>query len=383
MNTYDVIVVGAGITGACAARALADAGRSVLVIDKRAHIGGNCYDCQDEHGVLIHPYGPHIFHTSKHEISTFLSRFTSWRPYEHTVMGLVNKRLIPLPFNLTSLAICFGKRAKSLEELLIQNFGAGNSIPILELRNSGHTELTELADFIYEHVFLGYTRKQWGLSPEELSPEVTNRVPIRLNHDDRYFTDSFQCMPEHGFSVMFENMLAHPNIVVQLNTEYTELGDAQGRPITGTTWKHCLYTGPIDAFFSCHAGALPYRSLNFTFEHYPQKSHLPAPVLNYPEFATPWTRISEYTKLTGQNHPATSVSVEYALAHTPHETEPYYPVVTEQSAELLQRYKQEADALSHLSFAGRLGDFRYYNMDDAALAGLTQAQAILQKLRTA
>ena len=383
MPAYDVLVVGSGMTGAVAARHLAEAGRSVLVIDQRHHVGGNCFDSPDKHGVLIHPYGPHIFHTSRQEVVDFLSAFTTWRPYEHRVCALIQNRLVPLPFNLTSLRLCFdADKAQKLEKALRATFGQGGHIPILELRKTGRADLAELADFIYAHVFAGYTQKQWGLPPDALDPAITGRVPVRVHDDDRYFTDSFQHMPAQGFTPLFERMLSHPRIALRLNTAYASLGDGHGRPLgQDDTWQHCVYTGPLDEFFQRRLGTLPYRSLDFCFEHYAQERHLPVGVLNYPDASVPWTRISEYKTLTGQEVAGTTVSLEYSLAHEPGRTIPYYPVLTAESTALLRAYEGLAATEAPTThFAGRLGSFRYYNMDDAVLAGLATAQRVLTAL---
>lgn len=384
---HDVLITGAGMTGAVAARQLADAGAQVLVIDQRAHVGGNCYDAADEHGICIHPYGPHIFHTSKNEVVKFLSAFTAWRPYEHRVCALIQNRIVPLPFNLTSLRMCFtASEAAALEKALVDVFGVGAQIPILELRHTGRQDLSDLADFIYTHVFLGYTQKQWGLAPDAIDPAITGRVPVRVNHDDRYFTDDFQRMPQEGFTPLFERMLTHERITVRTTTPYAEIGNAEGKTRSADQWKCCIHTGPLDEFFHCQLGALPYRSLHFNFVHYAQPRHLPVGVLNYPDPATPWTRIAEYKTLTGQNMTCaslgTSVSVEYALPHEPGHTIPYYPVLTENSAALLHAYTKLAAAEApSVIFAGRLGAFRYYNMDDAVVAGMDAATKALHLLR--
>ena len=382
-TSYDVLVVGAGMTGAVAARHLAEAGYTVLLIDQRTHLGGNCHDVEDAHGIRIHPYGPHIFHTSRQSVMDFLGKFTQWRPYEHRVRALVQHRLIPLPFNLTSLQMCFGREAPALEAKLRECFGEGAHIPILELRRRGSEELQELADFIYAHVFAGYSQKQWGLSPDALDPAVTARVPVRISHDDRYFTDAFQCMPAAGFTTLFQRMLEHPRITLRLNTPYSALGNQQGRPEQQETgWKYGLYTGALDEFFGYSLGSLPYRSTDLCFEHHAQQRHLPTGVLNYPDAHTPWTRITEYKTLTGQQAEGTTLSLEFPRAHEPGITDPSYPVLTGESAALLRDYQALAAAQApDLLFAGRLGAFRYYNMDDAVLAGMDAAHTILHRLK--
>lgn len=368
---YDVLIAGAGMTGATAARALADVGLRVLVLEERDHTGGNCRDAPDAHGLYVHPYGPHIFHTSKREVVDFLSRFTVWRPYEHRVTALVRNRIIPLPFNLTCLGMCFSARdARRMEEALIRRCGEGGKIPILELRGAKDACLRDLADFVYEEVFAGYTQKQWGLAPTEIDPAVTARVPVRVSRDDRYFEDDFQCMPRDGFALMFDKMLDHPGISLCLKVSLAE-GEKEFSDI-----RAHIYTGTIDGYFRHRLGALPYRSLDFDFQHYAQPRHLPSAVLNYPNARIPWTRIAEYKQLTGQESGQTTVSLEYPRAHEPGRTIPYYPVFTEDAAKLYAEYKALARAEApDTIFAGRLGAFRYLNMDDAVLAGLEAARA--------
>ena len=370
---YDVLIAGAGMTGATAARVLAEAGVRVCVAEEREHTGGNCHDRPDDHGVLVHPYGPHIFHTSRREVVDFLSRFTAWWAYEHRVTALVQNRIIPLPFNLTSLDMCFPAReARRMEEALVKRHGRDGQAPVLDLRNSEEACLRDLANFVYEEVFLGYTQKQWGLAPTELDPQVTARVPVRVSRDDRYFQDSFQHMPDTGFARMFDRMLDHPGITLRLGTPFAD---------AGAVARAAIYTGTIDGYFQYCLGALPYRSLDFDFRHYAQPRHLPSAVLNYPSAAVSWTRITEYRQLTGQEHPHTSVSIEYPQPHEPGRTLPYYPVFTGDAARLHAAYREFAEREApEVIFAGRLGAFRYLNMDDAVLAGMGAAQRVLGRL---
>lgn len=363
------------MTGAAAARTLAEAGARVAVIDAHEHVGGNCYDVCDAHGVLVHPYGPHIFHTSRQEVVDFLSPFTLWRPYEHRVVALIQNRLVPLPFNLTSIAMLFGGAAgQQLVQRLVEVFGYGAHVPILQLRTAVHSEFADLAAFVYAQVFEGYTRKQWGLPPDGIDAAITGRVPVRVSHDDRYFTDSFQCMPAHGFTPMFTSLLQHENITLHTGTTFADVGSS-------IRWKQCIYTGPVDEFFAgCH-GWLPYRSLDVVFEHYAQEQHLPVGVVNCPAVTVPFTRISEYRHLTGQRSVTgmeplgTTVSLEYPRAHEVGKTLPYYPVLTEASMALLRTYQAQAHRETpRIVFAGRLGAFTYINMDDAVLAGLAAAR---------
>ncbi|MDR0465831.1 MAG: UDP-galactopyranose mutase [Deltaproteobacteria bacterium] len=364
---YDVLIAGAGMTGAAAARTLVEVGLRVCVAEERDHIGGNCHDRPDEHGVLIHPYGPHIFHSSSRAAIDFLSRFTGWRAYEHRVTALVRDRIIPVPFNLTSLAVCFpAQEARRMEEALVKRYGRGGQAPVLELLESGDACLRDLARFVYEELFLGYTQKQWGLAPTELDPQVTARVPVRVSHDDRYFQDAFQHMPDAGFARMFDRMLDHPGITLRLGTSFAQVEEP---------FRAAIHTGTIDGYFHHRLGALPYRSLDFDFQRYKQPRHLPSAVMNHPSIATAWTRITEYKQLTGQEHPHTSVSLEYPRPHEPGRTIPYYPVFTDDAARLYADYRDlAAREAPGVIFAGRLGAFRYLNMDDAALAGIEAAR---------
>lgn len=374
---YDILVVGAGMTGATAARRLAESGARVLLIDAHDHVAGHCYDRYDAHGLLVHQYGPHIFHTVRQDVADFLSRFTTWRPYEHRVVGLIDNRLVPLPINLTAIEMLFpGSGGRRISARLQEIFGLGAQVPILELRISPHAEFVELAAFVYEKVFEGYTRKQWGLPPDGIDPAITGRVPVRVSYDDRYFTDSFQRMPEQGYTAMIAKIVQHENIDLHLGTPFVELP-------TDLHWKRCIYTGPVDEFFAgCH-GWLPYRNLEFTFEHYAQELHQPVGVVNYPDFAVPFTRITEFRHLTGQQAQGTkklgtSVCLEYSRAHVPGVTTPYYPVLTTASSALLQSYQATAwRERPHILFTGRLGGFKYINMDEAVLAGFAAAQQIV------
>ncbi len=363
---FDWMIVGAGFTGATLAERLArGSGQKVLVVDRRTHIGGNAYDEHNAHDILVHLYGPHIFHTNSTRVWEYLSQFTRWRPYHHRVLGLVDGQQIPIPFNLDSLYAVFGpQQAARLEQQLIEHFGFGVKVPILKLRESASGDLQMLAEFIYQKVFLHYTQKQWGLKPEELDASVTGRVPVYISRDDRYFQDTYQAMPTLGYTRMFREMLTHPNIKVMLNTDYREVQGA-------VQYDRLIYTGPIDEYFEYRHGPLPYRSLRFEFETREQAQHQAVGTVNYPnDYA--FTRITEQKYLSGQQSPVTTLVTEYPQAHVPGETDPYYPIPREESRALYERYAADARALGgRVVFAGRLADYKYYNMDQACARALS------------
>ena len=355
----DWIIVGAGFTGATLAERIAtQLGQKVLLVERRDHIGGNAYDEHNEHGVLVHKYGPHIFHTNSQKVWDYLSNFTEWRPYYHHVLGVVDGKKVPVPFNLNSLYAVFPPDyAKKLECLLLEHYGFGVKVPILKMRESGVKPLEELADYIYQKVFYGYTVKQWELTPEELSPSVTGRVPVYISRDDRYFQDTYQAMPLHGYTALFKRMLKHPNIRVLLNTNYQDIAEE-------VSYKHMLYTGQIDAFFDYKHGALPYRSVRFGLKTLDEEVHQEVGTVNYPN-EYDFTRTTEQKHLTGQKLPKTTLVTEYPQRYTPGENEPYYPIPRDETREIYEKYAQEAGELDKVIFAGRLGDYKYYNMDQA------------------
>jgi len=357
------LVVGAGYAGSVVARELADAGRRVLVIDKRPHVAGNAYDEPDAHGVLVHRYGPHIFHTNGERIWEWLSRFTGWRPYEHRVRGVVDGREYPFPINRDTLNQLYGL---DLDEAGAEAFFERVREPRDPVRTSEDVVLNSVGRDLYEKFFLGYTRKQWGLDPSELKAGVAARIPVRTNTDDRYFTDRFQAMPLEGYSRMFANILDHPNIRVELGVSFDEV---RGRH----PFPHIVYTGPIDEYFGhCH-GRLPYRSLRFEHEHLPGTPRFQSVgTVNYPNDHA-YTRITEFKHLTGQQHAGTSIVREYPQA----EGDPYYPVPRVENELLYKRYEALAEKESRVTFVGRLAQYRYYNMDQVVGAALAAARRLL------
>lgn len=363
---YDWLVVGAGFTGATVAERLA-AGRGarVLVVDRRPHIAGNAYDEPDEAGILVHRYGPHIFHTNSDKVSDYLSRFTEWRPYEHRVLGQIDGRLVPVPFNLDSLAALFPvEEARALESRLVERFGLEKKVPVLKLREDADPDIRRLADYVYDKVFAGYTFKQWDLTPEQLDPGVTARVPVLIGRDDRYFQDSFQAMPAQGYTALFRRMLDHANIDVALSTEWRDAAHQ-------VTYDRLVFTGPIDEYFDYAHGALPYRSLRFAFEHRDVERFQPTGTVNYPNDHA-YTRITEQKTVTGQQAAGTTLIYEYPQAYEAGVNEPYYPIPTPETAEAIRPYAADARALEgRVWFAGRLGDYAYYNMDQACARALS------------
>ena len=375
MPEFDCLVVGAGFAGAVAARELAErGGKRVLLCERRAHVGGNAYDCLDSAGVLIHQYGPHIFHTNDRRVFDYLSRFTAWRDYPHKVVanipdGKGGRMLFPVPFNLVSLEVAFGPREGGrLGEKLIAAYGAEHKVTILELRRSSDPEIAALADYVYENVFVHYTKKQWGQSPEEIDPNTTARVPVFLSRDCRYFQDACQGMPREGYTPLFENMLDHPNITVRLNTDAAqvlELGEDGSVKLEGKRFGGVvIYTGAVDELFSCRFGRLPYRTLNFAFETHAVDCWQTHGTVNY-TVDEDFTRITEFKHLTGQTLPGvTTIMKEYARAYSGAPGEiPYYAVIAPENNALYEKYRALAGRFPNLHLLGRLAQYQYYNMD--------------------
>lgn len=354
---FDYLIVGAGFSGSVLAERLARTdGKRVLLIDKRPHIAGNAYDHFDEAGVLVHKYGPHIFHTNSKDVFDYLGQFTEWRPYQHRVRASVDGQLLPIPINLDTVNELYGLRLSSYD---VESFFNAAAERCEHVKTSEDVIVSRVGRELYEKFFRNYTRKQWGMDPSELDAQVTARVPVRTNRDDRYFTDTYQAMPRRGFTRMFERMLDHPNIKVMLNTTYAEVAEE-------ISFGEVIYTGPIDEYFGYCYGRLPYRSLKFEFETFEVPQVQPVAVINYPN-EQPYTRITEFKHLTGQSHPKSTVVYEYPQA----EGDPYYPVPRPENAALYQQYKALADATPGVHFVGRLGTYKYYNMDQVTAQALT------------
>jgi UDP-galactopyranose mutase len=363
---FDWLVVGAGFAGSVLAERLASQrGDSVLVVDRRPHVGGNAYDRHDEAGLLIHQYGPHIFHTNAASIFDYLSQFTRWRPYEHRVLAHVDGQLLPIPINRDTVNRLYGL---NLGEDEVEAFFASRAEKVDEIRTSEDVVVSRVGRDLYEKFFRGYTRKQWGLDPSELDKSVTARVPTRTNRDDRYFSDSFQAMPLHGFTRMFERMLDHPKITLLLQADYRDIRDV-------IPHRRVIFTGPIDEFFGYRFGKLPYRSLQFEHVTLDTEWHQPVAVVNYPQTEA-YTRVTEYKHLTGQEHPRTSITYEY-----PSDTgDPYYPIPKAENQDLYKKYERLAIETPDVWFVGRLATYRYYNMDQVvgqALSTFNRIQATL------
>uniref|UniRef100_B8HTF7 UDP-galactopyranose mutase n=1 Tax=Cyanothece sp. (strain PCC 7425 / ATCC 29141) TaxID=395961 RepID=B8HTF7_CYAP4 len=362
---FDYLIVGAGFSGSVLAERLASQlGKKILLVDKRNHIGGNAYDRYDNAGVLIHQYGPHIFHTNSREVFEYLSQFTEWRSYEHRVLASVDGQLVPIPINLDTINKLYGLNLNSFE---VEKFLAEQAEPRTQIRNSEDVVISKVGRELYEKFFRNYTRKQWGMDPSELDRSVIARIPTRTNRDSRYFTDTYQAMPLHGFTRLFERMLAHPNIKVMLNTDYQEI-------VKGIPCRETIYTGPVDEYFDYRYGKLPYRSLEFKHETHHLPTFQPAPVINYPNEHL-YTRVTEFKYLTGQDHPKTSIVYEFPQP----EGDPYYPVPCPDNAEMYKKYKALADSTPGVYFVGRLATYKYYNMDQVVAQALTVFKQIAAK----
>jgi UDP-galactopyranose mutase len=374
-DSFDTLVVGAGYAGTILAERLASqCGHRVLVIDRRDHIAGNAYDYYDEHGVLVHRYGPHIFHTNAMKVVEYLDQFTDWRPYEHRVLAQVGDQRLPIPINRTTVNRLYGLDLQTEEE--VEAFYAERAEKIDYVRNSEDVVVAKVGRDLYEKFFRGYTRKQWERDPSELNASVCARIPTRTNTDDRYFTDVFQKMPADGYTAMFERMLDHPNIEVRVSTDYFQIRDE-------VEYSHTVYTGPIDKFFGHCFGKLPYRSLEFELvnEATPDGGYvLPSASVNYPSVEVPHTRITEFRYLTGQSpHPTSTVAYEYPRS----EGDPYYPIPRDDTRELYRRYEALAAERPDVTFVGRLARYQYLNMDQVTAQALQAFDRLVESGRLA
>ena len=388
-QSFDVLIAGAGYAGAVCARSLAEGGKRVLVLERRSHVGGNAYDCPDEAGVLIHQYGPHIFHTNDSRVFAWLSRFTQWRDYQHRVVADIpdekgGRMRYPVPFNLTSLETAFGpEEGKRLGDKLIAAYGAEKKVTILELRQNPDPEISALADYVYEHVFVHYTMKQWGQKPEDIDPNTTARVPVFLSRDDRYFQDACQGMPLEGYTPMFQKMLDYPNIKVELGADALERLDLSGDvlKVDGVPFEgEVIYTGQADELFRFQYGPLPYRTLDFRFETLEKDDFQGYGTVNY-TVDQDYTRITEFKHLTGQVLPGkTTIVKEYSRAYGGILGEiPYYAIINPENNALYGQYKALAGRFPNLHLLGRLAEYKYYNMDAIAGRALDLAEALLTK----
>ena len=389
MKQYDAVLVGAGFAGAVCARELAErGGKRVLVLERRDHIGGNAFDRTDDAGVLIHQYGPHIFHTNDRRVYDYLSRFTTWRDYQHRVIANLpderagGRMTFPVPFNLTSLETAYGpEEGKRLGEKLLAAYGPERKVTILELRQNSDPEISALADYVYEHVFVHYTMKQWGQRPEDIDPNTTARVPVFLSLDDRYFQDAYQGMPLEGYTALFQRLLHYPNIEVRLVVDALSLLKVEGERVTfaGAPFAGpVVYTGQADELFAFRFGPLPYRTLDFAFETLPRDDFQGYGTVNY-TVDEPYTRITEFKHLTGQVKPGiTTIVKEYSRAYTGAEGEiPYYAIINEDNNALYARYRAEADKCPNLHLLGRLAEYKYYNMDAIVARALELSDQLL------
>ena len=387
MVDFDSIIVGAGFSGAVIARNLAEDGnKKVLVLDKRSHIGGNMYEGLDTNGVSVHWYGPHIFHTNDISVFDYLSRFSDWFPYEHRVLGKINEKLVPIPFNFHSLDLLFSPEdAKTLKEDLLSFFPNEGKVSILDLINHPNNTISKFGNFVYEKVFLNYTAKQWGTTPDNVDKSVINRVPVILGYDDRYFQDGIQFMPTNGYTPIFERMLTHPNITVQLDcnaTEVIKFNFEDGEVYyNGTLFSgEFIFTGAIDELFDYRYGHLPYRSLNLVFEQKECSQFQPAAVVNYPN-EEEFTRITEFKHLTNQQvKDATTILKEYPTPYDPLGgigNIPYYVIENKENRDLYNQYEELTKSFKNIFLCGRLAEYKYYNMDQAIKRALEISHKIL------
>ena len=369
---FEVVIVGAGISGAVLAERFAQ-NKKVLLIERRQEIGGNCYDEIDGNGILIHKYGPHLFHTDDAEIWAYLSKFTEWQIYQHKVLAMIDGQPVPIPFNLNTLYKVFLQNlAARLEVALLKNFEYGKKIPILELKNSNDADLQFLADFVYEKIFLHYTEKQWNLTPDKIDGAVTARVPISISRDDRYFSDKFQAVPKSGYTAMIQKMLTHKNIKLMLNTAFNEVAEIKDGKIFlfGTEFNgKIFYTGRLDELFNYKFGALEYRSVDMKFETVDAENFQAAATVNYPNNYE-FTRITEFKKIHPCKSARTTILKEIPQNYEVGKNEPYYPIFTDAAKTAHSKYLDELKSFSQITAVGRLAEYKYFDMDDAVKRAL-------------
>lgn len=372
---FDYLIVGAGYSGCVIAEQVArHLGKTSLIVECRDHIAGNAYDYYDDSDILVHKYGPHIFHTSSKKVWDYLSAFTQWSDYVHHAQAYIEGKNVPIPFNFNSIEQLFPSvYAKKLITRLLDTYSYGLKIPILKLKETTDSDLKFLADYIYKNVFLGYTTKQWGMKPEELDSTVTARVPVYLSRDNRYFQDTYCGLPKYGYTKMFQNLLSSNKIHLLLKTDYKDIIDS-------VKFDKIVYTGPIDYFFDSVHGHLPYRSLRFDLKTYDASIIQEVGQLNYPNNHD-YTRITEFKHLTGQTINKTTLAYEYSMLHVPGENEPYYPIPRVENHEIFANYKNEAAKLRNVYFTGRLADYKYYNMDQTVGVALQFFEKYIAKSR--
>lgn len=366
MRPFHFLIVGAGFSGAVMAERLASQlDKRVLLVEKRGHVGGNAYDCYDEHGILIHKYGPHIFHTNYEDVWLYLSQFTEWNGYVHRVLACVDGKKVPIPINQTTVNMLLNK---DFSEDEVRGYFDSVRVKVKEIKDARDVVISQVGEFFYERFFKNYTFKQWGLYPEKLSPEVTRRIPVRFDRNDHYFSDRYQGLPSDGYTRLFERMLNHKNISIMLKTDYRDI-------IDDIKFDKLIYTGPVDYFFDYKYGKLPYRSLRFEFETHNKPYYQEVAVVNYPNDHA-FTRITEFKHMTFQKHPKTTIVKEYPVG----EGDPYYPIPMEEAVNLYNRYRSDAQRQNSVYFIGRLAEYKYYNMDQAVKRALELFEAIAKGL---
>lgn len=380
---FDTLIVGTGFAGAVMAERLASNGKKVLIIDKRPHIGGNCYDTRDANNVLIHQYGPHLFHTSNKEVWEYLSQFTQWKPYQHKVLAFIDGKNVPIPFNFNTINEVFSPSdAKILIDKLLVCYPPESKIPILELKKSSDAYIQRLGDYIYEKIFLNYTAKQWGLKPEEMDQAVTARVPVLIGWDNHYFNDTYQAVPKDGYTKLFERLLAHPNIKIMLNTDFKEIGSIKDDGIylfKERFDKPIFYTAQIDELFGCQLGELPYRSVKMDFEIIETIQYQEAATINYPNDYT-FTRITEFKHIHPIECSTTTILREYPQKYIQGKNTPYYPIFTDENQKCYEKYLEYAKKYPNLILLGRLAEYKYYDMDDIVEKALQVASTLTKEL---